>query len=148
MSNYADIEYADSYFMTRLNTAVWDDAVDADKTKALTMATEAIDRLNFLGCKYDAEQENQFPRDDDTVIPADIKKACCLIAFALLDGVDPEKEFENLFVSSNSFGGVRTTFDRPPVAAHIAAGIPSYRAWTLMFPYLRDPANLKLRRVD
>ena len=35
---WADLTYAESYFTGRLNTDEWDDAVDATKTKALTMA--------------------------------------------------------------------------------------------------------------
>lgn len=148
MSSYANISYADDYFATRLFTEVWDDALDDDRTKALTMATRIIDRLNFVGEKADAAQEFQFPRGSDTDVPRDIKQACCEIALALLDGVDPDKEFENLFVTSNAFGGVRTSFDRPPVPGHTAAGVPSQTAWRLLFPYLRDPGVMTLRRVD
>lgn len=148
MSNYADASYADTYFSTRLKTAPWDDATSDEQDRALTMATRIIDNLNFLGDKADEEQDNQFPRGDDTETPTAIKQATCEIALALLDGVDPDKEYENLFKTSNAYGGVRTTFDGDAVPEYFAAGVPSFSAWKLILPFLRDPRGLKLRRVD
>ena len=148
MSNYVDAAYADTYFSTRLRTASWDDATSADQEAALTMATNAIDQLNFLGEKAEEDQENQFPRGDDTTIPTAIKQATCEVAIAFLDGVEPDKEFENLFKTSNAFGGVRTTFDGDAIPEYFAAGIPSFSAWRLILPFLRDLRVLKLRRVD
>lgn len=148
MSNYADAAYADSYFSTRLRTAAWDDATADEQERALTMATRTLNQLNFLGEKADEEQENQFPRGDDTVVPSAIKQAACEIALAFLDGVDPDKEYENLFKTSNAYGGVRTTFDGNAVPEYFAAGVPSLSAWKLILPFLRDPRVLKLRRVD
>ena len=148
MSNYADVDYGDAYFALRLRSQAWDDATDDDKVKALTEATDIIDQLNFAGDKTDSDQENQFPRSGDSDIPDAIKQAACEIAKALLDGVDPEKEFENLFKLSTSYGGVRTSFDRTSVAGHTVSGVPSFKAWKLLFPYLRDPAQIRIQRVD
>lgn len=146
--NYVTASAADAYFALRLRTGPWDDATSDDQERALTMATKAIDQLNYVGSKADAEQTNQFPRGDDTEVPQQIKDACCEIALALLDGVDPEKEFENLFSTSNAYGGVRTTFDRTTVPQHFIAGIASAAAWRLLLPFLRDPMEVKVRRVD
>lgn len=148
MSAYATIEYCDDYFSRRLWTAAWDDSLAGDQQKALYHATDIIDGLNFAGDKADDEQENQFPRGDDTEVPDAIKKATCLLALALLDGAEPNKDFENLFKSSASFGGVRTTYESTPVAGHLASGVPSYEAWRLLFPFLRDPSVIDLRRVN
>ena len=148
MSAYATTVEAATYFSERLNTDAWDDAVTGDKTKALAQATKIIDRLNFLGELADEDQDNQFPRDNDTEVPNDIKYACCEIALALLDGVDPEIEFENLSMVAQGYGNVKSTYDREIPAAHILAGVPSVTAWRYLSPYLRDPYSITLRRVN
>lgn len=148
MSNYATAAEGDTYFSTRLRTAPWDDATSNEQERALTMATKIIDQLNYLGTKTDDAQDNQFPRDDDTDVPQAIKDACCEIALALLDGVEPDKEYENAFKTSNSYGGVRTTFDGKAVPDYVIAGVPSFSAWKLLLPFLRDPRAIRLRRAD
>ena len=148
MSTYCTIAYATTYFTTRLNTNPWDEASTSDRTAALTMATEAIDRLNFLGSKASDSQELQFPRGDDTTVPTDIQKACAEIALALLDGVDPELEMEGLTVVSQGYSNVRSTFDRTRVPEHIVAGIPSITAWRYIKPFLRDIQNVDVMRVS
>lgn len=144
---YADIGYAEDFFATCLWTDDWDAANITDKNKALTMATKIIDQLNFLGDKADPNQENQFPRGTDTEVPNAIKEACVWIAKALIEGVNPEKEFENLFLLMQHFEGARVTFDSKP-APNIVAGVPSSTAWRLLYPFLRDGAVITLRRVD
>src|SRR3972149_1118119 len=90
MTAYLSESAASDYFANRLNTGAWDDADPADQLKALLMATDAIDRLNFLSEKADDTQEHQFPRLGDIVVPQDIQEACAELALRLLDGVDPE----------------------------------------------------------
>jgi len=60
VANYGTIVLADTYFGERLNSEVWEDAVPADRTKALIMATRAIDRLNFVGEMADEDQVLQW----------------------------------------------------------------------------------------
>ncbi|NJL71454.1 MAG: hypothetical protein HC888_07460 [Candidatus Competibacteraceae bacterium] len=110
-------------------------------------ATRRIDRLRFAGCRADSEQENEFPRGSDTVVPDDIKIACCEIAYALLDGQNPEVDINDLAVSSQGFHGVRNAFEREYHLAHIANGIPSAFAWSYLRPYLRDVSEVKISRV-
>ena len=148
MQPYITAVEGDTYFSTRLNTDVWDDSSTAEKEAAIFMSTDAIDRLNYLGSKTDDSQENQFPRDDDTVVPQDIKDATAELAQRLLDGVDPELEFENLGMVSQGYANVRSTYDRSRTSEHIAAGIPSITAWRKIRPYLRDPRGLELTRVS
>ena len=148
MSAYTDETYVNTYFATRLNTDAWDESSTADRTAALTMATEAIDRLNLRGDLADDDQELQFPRDADTDIPADIKKACAEIALALLDGVDPDLEFENLGMTSQGYSNVRSTYDRSRAVEHVVAGIPSITAWRYIKPYLRDGHSVRVHRVS
>jgi len=149
MSQYATIAEAQAYFDGRLNTDAWDDETDTTtRNKALTMATTLIDRLNFRGEKADDSQELQFPRGNDTVVPQDIKNACAEIALALLDGVDPEMEFENLRMKSQAYGVVRSTYDTGRTPEHYVAGIPSNTAWRFLKPYLRSPFTVDRHRVS
>jgi len=148
MSMYTTISETNTYFETRLHTDAWDEASTTERTAALTMATEAIDRLNFLGKMAEDDQELQFPRDEDTDVPNDIKKACSEIALALLDGVEPEMEFENLGLVSQGYSNVRSTYDRSRAPEHIVAGIPSITAWRYLKPYLRDYRSVQIHRVS
>jgi len=145
---YATIAWCTTYFSTVLNVEPWTEATDAERTAALTMATDAIDRLNFLGEKTDSSQTNQFPRDADTIVPEDIQKASAEIALRLLDGVDPEIEFEQLGMVSQGYANVRSTYDRSQPPPHIVAGIVSITAWRFLKPYLRDWRGVKVNRVS
>lgn len=148
MPSYATEVEAQAYFDTRLNTEPWDDAVTADREKALAHATNIIDRLNYLGEKYDPDQVNQFPRDTDDTVPDAIKNATAEIALALLDGVNPELEYENLYMTSQGYGGARSSFDRTMKPPHLLAGVPSFTAWTYLAPYLRDATSIGLYRTS
>lgn len=148
MPQYATISEAQDYFDCRLGTDPWDCASDTDKDKALKQATNIIDLLNYYGCKTDEAQVNQFPRDADTEVPQDIKEACSEIALALLDGVDPELEYENLAMTSQAYGKVKSTYDRSLMRENVIAGVPSITAWRKLKPYLRDPYTVDLNRVN
>lgn len=158
MPNYISFTKAQEIANERLNVDAWDDAVVEDGTdagltgsltyKAIAMATAAIDRLNYIGSKSSATQENQFPRGGDTEIPADIEKATFEIALALLDDVDPEMEASNLGAISQGYANVRSTYDREVPAPHIVAGIPSVTAWRYLVPYLRDPYTVDISRIS
>lgn len=87
-----------------------------------------------------------FPREGDLVVPRDIKEACCYIALALLDGIDPELEFNNLSMTEQDYGGAKIKYDRSVPEEHVIAGIPSVSAWRLLKPYLRDPRQICLFR--
>lgn len=147
---------ADDYFNNRLQNALWLDSTEARKSIALRQATRIIDKLNFAGDLVDPDQDLQFPRantsDDnvitsDSTIPDDIKKACCEIAYALLDGIDPDSEIQALTMDVQLIAGARTEYDRTFVPEYIMAGIPSPTAWNYLKPYLRDPRQLNLLRV-
>lgn len=176
---YATIQEAQEYFDSRLHESAWSRAVGGDRTKSLSQATQIIDRLNFKGYKAtvytaiqadsklltnfengdataiatirtaEAAQELEFPRGADTAVPNDIKVACYEIAYALLDGVDPDLELEALTATSYGIGNVRASFNRaqePP--EHLINGVPSSLAWRYLKPYLRDDDRIKLQRVS
>ena len=148
MPSYLTIIEAQTYFNTRLHTLPWDCAIDDEKTKALAMATKIIDRLNYEGEKTDEAQVNQFPRDADIVVPQDIMDATTEIALSLLDGVDPELEFENLAMITQQYGTIKSTYDRSINQDYKMAGVPSMTAWRMLKPYLRDSQGIDLNRVS
>jgi hypothetical protein len=122
-------------------------AYNPQKFKALTHATRILERLNYKGAKTDTLQSYQFPRSPDTEIPQDMQDACCELALSLLDGVDPDLEFENLRLTQQSMASAKSTYDRSTVVEHIAAGVPSISAWRLLKPYLEDTNSVNLVRV-
>ena len=163
MANYATFTEGNDYVLTNklaIDRAPWDDADEGDKTVALTMATAAIDQLNYAGCKADSTQVNQFPRVAegttvseieapvaDTTFPLAIKEASIEIAIAFLDEVRIDIEIDNLKVSGFSYSDARGTYTGAGVSAHYAAGIPSNTAWRMILPFLRDTRGIKLSRV-
>jgi hypothetical protein len=172
-SYYGTITEANEYFSYRLHEEAWTDATTNDREKALIRATSIIDALNFKGQKaavydemYDANgdeidwyeedaraaqvsQELEFPRDEDTTVPQEIKIACWEIAYALLDGVDPDLEMENLGIVSQGMASVRTTYspDHAQVE-HLKNGIPSAAAWRYLRPFLRTDGEIRISRAD
>jgi hypothetical protein len=144
---YASMAEATVYFGERLNSQVWYNSEPNEQLVALKTATRYINRLNFIGERTDTTSPMQFPRGGDTVVPDDIKAACCEIAYALLDGIDVEKESENLDMVSQGYGNVRSTYERSMKPAHILAGIPSIVAWRLLLPYLPDSRIISVTRV-
>lgn len=171
--SYATEESAQRYFDGRLNSDAWDSASSRDRGKALLDATRRIDRLNFAGLRtsdYNSRmatlsdtgvltcsgiltpstpgQPLEFPRDGHKFYPDEIVAACCEIAFSLLDGVDPEMEMSSLPSIHQGFAAVRETYE--PTIARIAYrhGIPSYTAWNYLYPFLADPGEIVLRRVN
>ena len=145
---YGDVAGGTEYFGQRLRTAVWDDASDEDRQKALWEATRSIDRLAFKGAKTDPDQVLQFPRNTLEDIPDNILYATYELALALLDNIDPEIEVRRLGVTSESYGGVRTTYDRSSIDQGTLSGIPSPTAWQFLQPYLADPGEITLSRVS
>ena len=109
MANYGTIALANTYFGERLNSTVWENAVPGDRTKALIMATKAIDRLNIADEKTESAQELQFPRGTDTTVPQAILDATYECAISFLDGVELDLEQEMLGVNSDAYSGARTT---------------------------------------
>jgi hypothetical protein len=169
MIYYGTLTEADSYFASRLHESAWTDADPADRPKALWAATQIIDGLNYKGNKHsvymlldansaastseiqaaEASQALEFPRGADTEVPEAIRRACYEIAYALLDGKDPELELENLSVESMGYGQVRTGYSRNQVPIeHIINMVPSSVAWRLLRPFLRDGDAVKLSRVS
>lgn len=159
--SYATIDDANAYFATQLSSrsAPWVNATVEDQQASLYQATTAIDALIYTGIKTNiynqsvnggdlAVQNLEFPRNGDTVVPADIVNACCECALAFLDGVDIEQEMRRSRVESQGFASVRQSyFQNAQALPWIMAGIPSFAAWKLLLPYLADPREIKRIRM-
>jgi hypothetical protein len=175
MAYYGTLQEANTYFNNRLHSYAWDDALAADKPKALLQACRIIDQLKYKGVKatvydvmYDSDglllttpptqdeiiaadalQELEFPRGKDTVVPEPIKMAQWEIAFALLDGFDPDAALESLRVLSQTYSAVRTTYaDSDQSSEYLMYGIPNGTIWRWLQPYLSDGRIIRLRRAD
>lgn len=145
---YGTISDANSYFTNeRVTNDAWINASDQRKLAALIESAEAIDRLNFVGVKTDPEQEREFPRNGALSVPDDIIKACYENAYGLLDGIDPEIEYRNLFMTHSSYASVRSSYDTTINRAHLQAGITSIKAWNYLQPYFADHQAISLKRV-
>ena len=145
---YATVAEAEDYFDGVLRKDAWVSASSSDKLAALIQATTAMDRLNFVGELADEEQTLQFPRNNDTDVPDDIKFACAEEALSLLDEKDPEIEFEMVSVPTAQFGQLKTSMDTRQPPPHIIAGIMSIKAWRFLLHYLQDPAGARIARVS
>lgn len=146
-SSYIDVSDANSYFLTRLGSDSWFSATTERRNAALVTATRAIDRLNFILDKDEADQTLEFPRTDQTEVPQDILIACCEEAYVRIDGKEPEPEMSGLYVAEDQYANVRQTYDRSIAVDNVKAGILSHVAWTYLVRWLRDPNEIVLSRV-
>jgi len=168
-SFYGTLDEADEYFANRLHETAWTEASANDRRKALVAARCIIDALNYKGRKAsvhailqanpsasqdeiraaEAGQPLEFPRGADTAVPEAIRVAGYEIAYALLDGKDPELELENLAVSTMGYGSVKTSYERSQLPIeHIINLVPSSVAWRLLKPFLRDSDAMRLSRLS
>jgi hypothetical protein len=146
--SYADISFADDHFSERYGADEWDQTSESNKQKLLSTSTMIIDQLNFAGCKADDDQENEFPRGTDTEVPVQIKKACCEIALALLNGGEPDYDYDKLFDTSASLDIGRLSTSPKDIHIMKIHGIPSILAWGFLRPFLRDGSVITFSRVD
>lgn len=145
---YATIAEGNLYMARYFNSAPWDAATNDEKFRALSQATQMIDSLNLVGTKTDILQYLEFPRFDSEEVPLEIKQACILIANALLEGIDPDKEYSELYITSQRFDVVATSYDRKSLPEWILAGIPSLAAWRLLRPYIKNVESFRVNRVS
>lgn len=172
---YGLLVEADEYFDNRLHEWAWATASASDKKKALIKARRLIDGLCYKGYKHtvyevmeqwgegteidddkraeiraaELAQPSEFPRGPDFVVPEDIRIAQYELAHSLLDNKDPELELETLAVTSQTYGGVKTMYQREQLPLeHLINLIPNAVAWRRLRPYLRDGDVINLSRVS
>ena len=105
-TSYVALDYASTYaesFFSEADYITWSEASDASLERVLNRATMYLDSTyQFLGEKSTATQALQFPRaylydfkgDLISGVPNDIKKAVCLVAIRLLNGVNMSPDLE------------------------------------------------------
>ena len=151
MAQYLTTIEAESYFDGKLHIPYWVEADEDQRNRALREASKRIDQLAFRGAKTDSDQDLEWPRINttyaDDVIPQRVKDATCEVAYALLEGAEPDLEQESLSVSSEGYSAARNTYARDSAPQHFAAGIPSALAWKYLKPLLGNTRGIKLSRV-
>jgi hypothetical protein len=135
---YVDLEEANEYFNSRLHADAWAEVSDADKGKALAMATREIDRQPLAGRKTTDNQALAFPRYPDSEVPEAVKEACCEIALALLErGNSQRRKLQQEGVQSFSLGNMSESY-----AAGAGKGLLSQEAKELLKPWLLGAVNI------
>jgi hypothetical protein len=135
---YVNLEDANEYFSSRLHADAWAEASDADKEKALAMATKAIDRQPLSGRKTVSSQPLAFPRYPDTEVPEAVKEACCEIALALLErGNSERRKLQQEGVQSFTLGNMSEAY-----APGAGRGLLSQEAKELLRPWLLKAVNI------
>jgi len=146
---YGTLQEANDYFGNRLHERVWSKSSPTNRERALWAASLIIDALNFKGDKHSESQWLEFPRDDDTEVPEEIRVTSYEIAHSLLDGKDPDLELEALGIISHSIQDTTTSYSRQQVPIeHIINGVPSEQAWRLLRPFLREDDAIVLSRIS
>lgn len=130
---YADITTADQYLAAESGATAWrDEADETVKARALVSATRLIDRQQWPGERYEADQPLAWPRSgtglsgvEDTVIPQEVIDATCVLASMIVAGVDVTgtpsttagsiKRQQAGSVSIEYFGDFSTTGTRLPL---------------------------------
>lgn len=87
---YTTLAAAEDYFDRRIHSEVWDDATEANKTKALATAHVLLDsQMSWKGTPTVSGQENAWPRTgiagiDPEAVPNSVKLAQTELALVLL----------------------------------------------------------------
>ena len=145
---YATVEFANGFLSMELWSDAWFASPEPLREKALGKATRIIDTIRYKGEKTDPVQVGEFPRNGETVIPADIASACSYIALALIEGKIPELEYGNARVESDSLASGKISYQTNNTPKHMLYGVPSYDAWGLLVKYVDLASTISLVRVS
>lgn len=106
MQPLTTVEYANKYFLTKLNSEDWENLNETDKNRALCEATRRI--YTIQGFKYTPEVIELL-----TAIPDDLQQACCEVALNLskISTENPHLINQNLGIKSISFGNDSVSYD-------------------------------------
>lgn len=128
MSQLVTNEEADAYFATRMDSDLWDAITEAEKTKALTQASRILLRFRYKSTDW----------------PQQFYDACCEIAYALVDGINPEIEKQLLGTKSANVSGMSIGLS-DSYKEHVIAGVPSATAWSWIKPLIVDVSTFYIR---
>lgn len=91
-------------------------------------------------------QATQFPRDGAADIPDQVFWAVCEEARSLLEGRDPQQEYRNLDLSSESVAGQQSSYRPEYPSQHTVHQLVSPRAWQYLIPFLgRGSLSFRVR---
>lgn len=126
-NSYATLEEANSYFIDRLHTDLWDASSNDNRTKALLMACRVLDsRVEWIGDKTSEGQALQWPRIgvpnkkgyqltrvylNENTIPKWLKEAQYEQAIVLL-GEDTTSEPDTAGITRLKVDTLEFTFDK------------------------------------
>lgn len=127
-----------------LETDAFDASTTLEQTQAINSATLAIDGLKYLEDKLVETQDNEFPRTGMTAVPEEILTAVAFEANMLLDGKSTEQEAESMWLESQTYAGVSSSYKRDTSPDNIASAIMSNMAWNILKPYLASPWDLDI----
>lgn len=136
---YTTLEEADTYFQAVLRKDAWLDSNDEDRTTALLQAEGIVKNL-AVPLFEELETYNY-------TVPIDVKGAVAEIALRLLEGVDPEEELDAVQASRLTFDKVSRSNKAMEIPLHILAGVPSYKAFTVLQQYIPNPTTVRLFRT-
>ena len=154
-NSYISVADADLYFSGRLYSEAWTEAIEADKEKALIMATRSIDRQPLKGIKDLDTQLLAFPRYDPSKyyselaysneelilpieVPLTVINAVCEEALALLSwGNSQRTELQRQGVTSFSLGNLSESY-----SAGSGRGLLSQDAKELLRPWLGGAVHI------
>jgi hypothetical protein len=122
--SYITVSDADAYHATHLYASTWTSAVDADKEKALKMATRILDeKIDWSGSRATSTQSLAWGRIgvlddgqtvDSTVHPQAIKNATAEFARHLIAG-DSTGNADGKGLTSLGVGSIALAFDKSDI---------------------------------
>jgi hypothetical protein len=168
---FTSLTVPNAFFAQVLGSSAWDDATDADKTKALQMATKAIDAIRYSGYKMLSSQARAFPRKyvpsessspwgntisedpwgyvyDTADVNQDILDACCWEALALLQyyASSANASRQNLRaqgVTSYSIGDLSESYGASSLGGPASYNLKSQEAYNLLELYMDRRADIR-----
>jgi hypothetical protein len=137
-NSYVEVATADTYFVTRIDSATWDAAATALKEEALVTATQIIDNNPWIGAAVSSSQALAWPRKNviyfdnrmgqsitvaNTVIPNLVKVAVYEQALHLLNNEDllaqTVQTFETISVGSISLSDTNGDVTRTSISPNV-----------------------------
>lgn len=116
---------------------VWGDATTTEKTQALEMATAFINDLDYDGEKAVGGQDNAFPRNSQTSIPEEVKRACFVLALYFLEENKKREFMENTIRKAKEAGLQSYSTDIQSASESFRWGADEKTAYSIVIPYLK-----------
>lgn len=97
--SYISLEEANSYHQLRASFEAWNELDDEQKARRLVSASDFLDHnYRFVGEKADTTQIRQFPRQESSEIPLQVKYAVCELALQSDLNQNPEQKMASVKV--------------------------------------------------